>query len=208
MGFLINMKVTTNNQIINHLISKMLMQNFRVMKTVVVLAALLLSASIGYAQKKSKEEKTTSNNELEHTQQSNYFKKNEVYSMLIPLEIYNKFKDRLETAEKLVVMAKGENVLSLSVTNPNPEVLTDLRSTLASFEVSERVFFSEILPYIMMSGDDGKDIPAYLNSLTEFYKNNPEVILFSPKTYKEFPSQLNIGRFFNYQRELGHITKF
>jgi len=59
-----------------------------------------------------------------------------------------------------------------------------------------------------MTGDEGKDVPAYLNSLIEFYKNNPEVLYYAPKEYKEFPSESNIGRFFNFQRELGHATKF
>jgi len=207
-AFLNNMNFTTNNQIINFLNRNMRMQNFKLMKTLVVLAALLLSTTIGYAQKKSKEEKTTSNDEAQYTQQSMYFKKNEVYSMLIPLEIYSKFKDRLGNADKLVVMARGENMLSVTITNISTEILTDLRSALASYDVTERVFFTEILPYVMISGDDGLDIPAYLNSLTEFYKINPEVVLFAPKTYKEFPSQLNIGRFFTSQRELGHVTKF
>lgn len=184
------------------------MQNFRVMKTLVVFAALLLSSSIGFAQKKSKDEKTTVSHDEQYTQQSMYFKKNEVYSFFIPVEIYSKFKDRLGTAEKLVVMAKGENTLYLTVTNISSEILIDLRTTLASYNVSERIFFSEILPYILLSGDDGKDIQTYLNSLTEFYKTYPEVLLFAPNTYKEFPSELNIGRFFNTQKELAHITKF
>lgn len=208
-AFFHNMNFTTNNQIINFLNRNMRMQNFKLMKTVVVLAALLLSTTIGYAQKKSKEEKLQPNvDELKMTQQPNDFRRNVVYSMIIPKAAYIKLKDVLETADKLVVMAKGENSLSLIVTNPNSEVLKQLRSMLDELEMNEKEFFTEILPWVMMSGDDGKDIPAYLNSLIEFYKNNPEVLYYAPKEYKEFPSESNIGRFFNFQRELGHITKF
>ena len=187
----------------------MRMQNFKLMKTLVVLAALLLSTTIGYAQKKSKEEKTQSTvDELKMTQQPTDFIRKVVYTMIIPKTAYMKLKDGLETADQLVVMAKGENSLSIILTNPNVEVLKKLRSMLVELEMNEKEFFTEILPWIMMTGDDGKDMPAYLNSLIEFYKNNPEVMYYAPKEYKEFPSESNIGRFFNFQRELGHVTKF
>ena len=203
------MNFTINNQIINFLNRNMRMQNFKLMKTLVVLAALLLSTTIGYAQKKSKEEKPQPTvDELKMTQQPNDFRRNVVYSMIIPKAAYMKLKDGLETADKLVVMAKGENSLSIIVTNPNSEVLKQLRSMLDELEMNEKEFFTDILPWVMMSGDDGKDMPAYLNSLVEFYKNNPEVLYYAPKEYKEFPSESNIGRFFNFQRELGHVTKF
>jgi hypothetical protein len=209
MAFLNNMNFTINNQIINYLNSYMRMQNFKLMKTLVVLAALLLSTTIGYAQKKSKEEKPQPTvDELKMTQQPNDFRRNVVYSIIIPKAAYIKLKDGLETADKLVVMAKGENSLSIIVTNPNDEVLKKLRSMLDELEMNEKEFFTDILPWVMMSGDDGKDMPAYLNSLIEFYKNNPEVLYYAPKEYKEFPSESNIGRFFNFQRELGHVTKF
>jgi len=204
-----NMNFTTNNQIINFLNCNMRMQNFKLMKTLVVLAALLLSTTIGYAQKKSKEEKTQSTvDELKMTQQSTDFKRKVVYTMIIPKTAYMKLKDGLETADQLVVMAKGENSLSIILTNPNSEVLRQLRSMLDELEMSDKEFFTDILPWIMMTGDEGKDVPAYLNSLIEFYKNNPEVLYYAPKEYKEFPSESNIGRFFNFQRELGHATKF
>jgi hypothetical protein len=203
------MNFTTNNQIINFLNRNMRMQNFKLMKTLVVLAALLLSTTIGYAQKKSKEEKTQSTvDELKMTQQSTDFKRKVVYTMIIPKTAYMKLKDGLETADQLVVMAKGENSLSIILTNPNDEVLKKLRSMLDELEMSDKEFFTDILPWIMMTGDEGKDVPAYLNSLIEFYKNNPEVLYYAPKEYKELPSESNIGRFFNFQRELGHATKF
>lgn len=185
------------------------MQNLKVMKTLVVLAALLLSTTIGYAQKRSKEEKTqTTVEEATVTQQQREFRGQVVYSMIIPRVAYSKFKDRLETADKLVVMAKGESCLSVIVTNPDPQLLKELRTSLEGMEMNDKEFFTEILPWIVMTGDDGKDMPAYLNSLIEFYKLNPEVLYYAPKTYKELPSESNIGRFFNFQRELGHVTKF
>lgn len=184
------------------------MQNIRGMKKIVVLAALLFMVSIGYAQKKTKDEKNVpAENEIS-VQKPNDFRKSEIYTMLIPRIAFLKFKDQLESAEKLVAMSVGENVLRISVTNPSPTLIRDLRIALESMELDEKGFFTDVLPWIMMTGDDGKDIPNYLNSLIEFYKMNPEVIYFAPKSYKEFPSESNIGKFYNYQRELGHITKF
>jgi hypothetical protein len=183
------------------------MQKSTKVNVLAVFAALLFLCSIGFAQKKSNNEQTTHSTENTQTTQNIEFKRNEVFSILVPKIVYSKFKDRLETAEKIVVMAKGENVFNLSITNINSSILKEMKESMNGFEMNEREFFSEVLPWIVITGDDGKDIPSYLNSLIEFYKFNPEVLLFAPKSYKEFPSDINIGRFFNFQRELGHIAK-
>jgi len=216
----------------------LLMQKVEKLMSVAVVAALLLLTSIGFAQTKTPAKKVVNKKEnvqekvvTKPTEEMQPKKEvptqtvgvgfeiaesvdeaAKVYtplnSFIIPTAVYIKNQSIFENSKKIETVVLSNELMMLYEVQLDNEQFINVIKLMRKNRLTEKPFCTEVLPKLMVTGDEASDIKNYGAAITTYLKFNEYVTNFAPQMILELQSNPeNLSKLYRMQLEYGNFIK-